>query len=33
MLVISFLVPTRMYCASHYDAVLNIADNGIQLLD
>ena len=26
-------VPTRMYCALHYDAVLNIADNGIQLLD
>ena len=26
-------VPTRMYCALHYDAVLNISDNGIELLD
>ena len=26
-------VPTRMYCALHYDAVLNIGDAGIQLLD
>ena len=26
-------VPTRMYCALHYDAVLNINDNGIQLVN
>ena len=26
-------VPTGMFCALHYDAVLNISDNGIQLLD
>ena len=26
-------VPTRVYCALHYDAVLNIGDAGIQLLD
>ena len=26
-------VPSRMFCALHYDAVLNIADQGIQLLD
>ena len=26
-------VPTRMHCALHYDAVLNINDNGTQLLD
>ena len=26
-------VPTRMYCALHYDAVLNISDNGMQPLD
>ena len=26
-------IPTRMYCALHCDAVLNAADNGIQLLD
>ena len=26
-------VPTRMYCALHYDAVLNIQDSGVQVLD
>ena len=26
-------VPTRMFCALHYDAVLNIGDAGVQLLD
>ena len=26
-------VPTRMYCALHYDCVLHISDNSIQLLD
>ena len=26
-------VPTRMYCALHYDAALNIGGAGIQLLD
>ena len=26
-------VPSRMYCVLHYDAVLNIRDSGIQLLD
>ena len=26
-------VPARVYCALHYDCVLNIADQGIQLLD
>ena len=26
-------VPTRMYCASHYDCVLSIGDAGIQLVD
>ena len=25
-------VPSRMYCALHYDAVLNIRDSGIELL-
>ena len=26
-------VPTRMYCALHYDAVLNTHDSGVQVLD
>ena len=26
-------VPTRMYCALHYDCVLNIQDSGVQMLD
>ena len=26
-------VPTRVFCALHYDCVLNIGDAGIQLLD
>ena len=26
-------IPTRMFCALHYDAVLNIANNGTLLLD
>ena len=26
-------VPTTVFCALHCDAVLNISDNGIQLLD
>ena len=26
-------VPTRMYCALHYDAVLNIQDSGVQIMD
>ena len=26
-------VPTRLYCALHYDSVLNIQDSGIQVLD
>ena len=26
-------VPTRMYCVLHYDAVLNIRDSGVELLD
>ena len=26
-------VPTRMYCALHCDAILNIGDAGVQLLD
>ena len=26
-------VPTKVHCALHYDAVLNIGDAGIQLLD
>ena len=26
-------VPSRMYCVLHYDAVLNIRDSGIELLD
>ena len=26
-------VPTRMYCALHYDAVLNIQDSAAQVLD
>ena len=26
-------VPGRVYCALHYDAVLNIRDSGVELLD
>ena len=26
-------VPSRMYCALHYDCVLNIQDSGVQILD
>ena len=26
-------VPTRMYCALHYDCVLNIQDAGVQIMD
>ena len=26
-------VPSRMYCVLHYDAVLNIRDSGVELLD
>ena len=26
-------VPTRMYCALHYGAVLNIQDSGVQIMD
>ena len=26
-------VPTRMFCALNYDAVLNIRDSGVELLD
>ena len=26
-------VPTRMYCALHYDAVLTIQDSGVQIMD
>ena len=26
-------IPTRMYCALHYDCVLSIGDAGVQLMD
>ena len=26
-------IPSRMYAALHYDAVLNIRDSGVELLD
>ena len=26
-------VPSRMYCVLHYDAVLNIRSEGVELLD
>ena len=30
---IANIVPHRVYCALHYDCVMNISDNGIQVLD
>ena len=29
----SYSIPTRVFCALHYDAVLNIRDSGVELLD
>ena len=29
----TYSIPTRMFCALHYDAVLNIRDSGVELLD
>ena len=30
---IAYSIPTRVYCVLHYDAVLNIKDSGVELLD
>ena len=29
----SYSIPTRVVCALHYDAVLNIRDQGVELLE
>jgi hypothetical protein len=29
----TFSIPTRVFCALHYDAVLNIRDSGVELLE
>ena len=29
----SYSIPTRVFCTLHYDAVLNVRDSGVELLD
>ena len=29
----TYSIPTRVFCALHYDAVLNIRDSGVELLE
>ena len=29
----TYSIPTRVFCALHYDAVLNVRDSGVELLE
>ena len=31
--ILTYSIPTRVFCAPHYDAVLNIRDSGVELLE